>query len=687
MRTHFTLQRWITILLPFILILSNLGTTAPALAATTLRVEAGGSAGYTDTAGNAWAADTGFSGGATVDRGAIAIANTNDDKIYQTERYGMTGYAFTVDNGSYTVRLHFAETYTGITGAGQRVFSVNVEGVALNNIDIYAETGGRNIALIRTANVSVVDGQLNLTFTASVNNALINGIEIIPASATVLDDFEDGSLSDWTTFKDAASTMTITADSAVKYAGTYSLRMNYTIAAGGYGGAEKRFTGLNWSGATQFDFQMNGNTSNAQVRVEIADSGDERFEYRLTLNWTGWRRFSIPWSSFTKRADWQPPTATQNNVLDLGSVKGFSFAPLSGSGTLYLDQIQLLLGSSSTATPMSSTSTPTRTSTPVPPTPTRTNTPNGQPPTAPNGLYVIGNKIYKPGGVPHLLHGINRPSLEWSKTGDHLSQADYQLMRNWDANVIRLPLNQDFWLSGAAQYDSTYQGRIDQQIQWIKGLGMDVILDLHWSDKGNLGITQSAQQRMADNNSLTFWREVATKYKGDGRIMFELYNEPRDVSWSVWRNGGASGEGWTVVGMQQLYDAIRAQGANNLILIGGLNWAYDLTGIKNGYRVTGYNIAYVTHPYDYAGKQPSNWENDWGFLTATDPVAITEFGNYCATNNYNQQLLDYADQKNASWTGWAWFVSGCSFPSLISDWSGTTTGVGQLVKTRLLAYP
>ena len=31
--------------------------------------------------------------------------------------------------------------------------------------------------------------------------------------------------------------------------------------------------------------------------------------------------------------------------------------------------------------------------------------------------------------------------------------------------------------------------------------------------------------------------------------------------------------------MQQLYDTVRATGAQNLVIIGGLNWAYDLSGV------------------------------------------------------------------------------------------------------------
>ena len=145
-----------------------------------VRIEAGGTARYTDTSNNVWRPDTGFIGGNTIDRGAIPIANTTNDRIYQTERYGMTGYSFTVPNGNYTVKLHFAETHSPITGPGQRVFSVKVQNTTIQNLDVYAEAGGRNIALVKTIPVTVTNGQLRITFTKQVQNPMINGIEVIP---------------------------------------------------------------------------------------------------------------------------------------------------------------------------------------------------------------------------------------------------------------------------------------------------------------------------------------------------------------------------------------------------------------------------------------------------------------------------------------------------------------------------
>lgn len=149
------------------------------------RIEAGSPDSFTDGAGNEWDADAGFVGGSVVDRGAISIAGTNDDRIYQTERYGMTSYRAYVPDGSYTVNLHFAETWTGISSAGQRVFTVTAEGVSpagWANIDVFAGAGGRNVALVKTATVSVADGQLDLGFVANAGQPMVNGIEILPVN-------------------------------------------------------------------------------------------------------------------------------------------------------------------------------------------------------------------------------------------------------------------------------------------------------------------------------------------------------------------------------------------------------------------------------------------------------------------------------------------------------------------------
>lgn len=311
------------------------------------------------------------------------------------------------------------------------------------------------------------------------------------------------------------------------------------------------------------------------------------------------------------------------------------------------------------------------------------------PPIAPGGYFVNGNTVCTADGRAHLFHGVDRPSLEYSRSGDHLSERDFRLMASWGANVVRVALNQDFWLEGSAQFDAGYAPLVDTVVGWAESAGMDVILDLHWSDTGKLGScqTQNCQQLMADDNSVTFWSEVAARYRSDGRVQFELYNEPHDVSWEVWKSGGMAG-GFHAAGMQELYDAVRGAGADNLVLIGGLDWAYDLSGVPAN-RIDGYNIAYATHPYNTAQRQPAAWDRSWGALTATDPVVVTEFGNLndtsCSTD-YSAALIHYADAHAAGWTAWGWYPGGCSYPGLIDDWRATPSASGALIQAALLSY-
>ena len=80
-------------------------------------------------------------------------------------------------------------------------------------------------------------------------------------------------------------------------------------------------------------------------------------------------------------------------------------------------------------------------------------------------------------------------------------------MKNWGGNAVRLPLNQCFWLPGLSGYSSSYKSIVATQVTNIKSLGMAVILDLHWSNKGSV-TTTCGQQRMADSNSTSFWIDV-----------------------------------------------------------------------------------------------------------------------------------------------------------------------------------
>jgi hypothetical protein len=160
-------------------------TAAPAptpAAVKAIRVKAGVDAPYTDKAGNVWAADTGFDGGETVSRDAsLAVTGTNDPEMYRTERYSMAGYTFNVPNGKYKVNLYFAETYDGITGPGERIFSFSVQGKEHKDFDIWKEAGGFAKVKVVSEDVTVTNGKIEIKFTANVQNPCVDAIEIIPS--------------------------------------------------------------------------------------------------------------------------------------------------------------------------------------------------------------------------------------------------------------------------------------------------------------------------------------------------------------------------------------------------------------------------------------------------------------------------------------------------------------------------
>jgi hypothetical protein len=207
---------------------------------------------------------------------------------------------------------------------------------------------------------------------------------------------------------------------------------------------------------------------------------------------------------------------------------------------------------------------------------------------------------------------------------------------------------------------------------------------LHWSDAGAWG-QNIAQHHMPDQNSIPFWQAVAARFANHPAVLFDLYNEPHDVSWEVWRNGGMVHEGsgnspggkleYRTPGMQRLLEVCREQGARNVIVAGGLDWAYDLTGLVKGYALAdpqGNGVVYATHIYP--------WKRDWdrNVTVAVDryPVLVGEVG--CEPGGKEEdpktwapKVLDYIERHRLNWT--AWDLHPAASPCLIRDWKYTPT--------------
>lgn len=146
-----------------------------------IRIKAGLSTPFTDSGGKVWQAEQGFADGDVIDRDpGTVIVNTKDPGLFLSEHYGMSVFSYKLANGKYLAKLYFAETYDGITGPGERVFSFNVQGHEFKDFDIWVKAGGANRAYVETVPVEVTDGVFRIDFTSNIENPEINAIEIIP---------------------------------------------------------------------------------------------------------------------------------------------------------------------------------------------------------------------------------------------------------------------------------------------------------------------------------------------------------------------------------------------------------------------------------------------------------------------------------------------------------------------------
>jgi hypothetical protein len=156
----------------------------------TIRVNAGGPA-YKDSKGQAWSADYGFNTGSLSHSAPVAtVSGTSDPTLFKSARVGTSSgadlqYQFAVSNGLYNVNLYFAETY--YTSKAQRVFDVQMQGsTVFSALDIFA-TAGFDHALVKSAKVSVTNGQLIIRFAhrAYGNVPVIAALEILPTGGSL----------------------------------------------------------------------------------------------------------------------------------------------------------------------------------------------------------------------------------------------------------------------------------------------------------------------------------------------------------------------------------------------------------------------------------------------------------------------------------------------------------------------
>jgi hypothetical protein len=197
----------------------------------------------------------------------------------------------------------------------------------------------------------------------------------------------------------------------------------------------------------------------------------------------------------------------------------------------------------------------------------------------------------------------------------------------------------------------------------------------------------------------TFWTGVANAFKGNNAVVFDLFNEPfpdaaanfdATAGWTCWRNGGScTGIGYQVAGMQSLVNTVRATGATNVIMLGGLTWSNDLSQWLTFKPAdpTG-NLMAAWHTYNFnACSNTSCWDGQVGAVAKQVPVHAGEIGQNSCAHDYIDQVMAWADAHGVGYTAWTWNPWGCGQGNvLIENYDGTPTSTyGEGFKAHLLA--
>ncbi|HSI84680.1 MAG: glycoside hydrolase family 5 protein [Candidatus Methylacidiphilales bacterium] len=316
----------------------------------------------------------------------------------------------------------------------------------------------------------------------------------------------------------------------------------------------------------------------------------------------------------------------------------------------------------------------------------------------PSELRVSGNRLVDASGKEVWLQGLAIPGLEIRPEGHGAVLSTLVGIEEWKANVIRLAIKNEYWYGlgepgdeSAGQTDggAAYRATVDAAVNAAANRGAYLVLDNH-------------RFRAVRPEHLDFWKEVAEKYQNHPAVLFDIINEPHDISWEVWRDGGEVEEKKQGIdesaflsdaekkknqcfespGMQRVVDVIRATGARNIIIAGGLDWAYDLEGIVDGYALQdpdGNGIMYSTHIYPWK----RDWQNKVLRAAALHPIFVGEVGADTKLMTWlpleiqedpytwAPDMLGFIQKYRLNWSGWSFHT--WATPIMIEDWDYTPT--------------
>lgn len=300
----------------------------------------------------------------------------------------------------------------------------------------------------------------------------------------------------------------------------------------------------------------------------------------------------------------------------------------------------------------------------------------------PGPLRASSNRLVEARGASVRLHGVMPADPARLDSRGMFNRDFYTQIAATGANAVRIAVHPEPWVD-----DPDYLWRhLDPVVGWAGEMGMYVIVDWHYI--GNIATGSGDEMPDIDNPprelTLEFWKQVSAYFRDAPNVLFDIWNEPA---------GGISAQTWQR-SATEVVQAIRAQGAKQPIIVGGIEYSRDLSWVLEN-PIPDDNVVYAAHIYP--GHSSSHWDYWFGQVSQVYPVLATEWGfmdenraegpSHLAGDRagYGEPFLAYLDAHGIGWFT-CWYDDDWQPPMFSKGWDEPTR-YGAFALERLKAAP
>jgi endoglucanase len=259
-------------------------------------------------------------------------------------------------------------------------------------------------------------------------------------------------------------------------------------------------------------------------------------------------------------------------------------------------------------------------------------------------------------GVVEALLGATEASHFWTQFRDvYVAKEDIEFLKATGFNTVRVPLNWRLFVepdpNGADSFEGLGWSLLDRLVQWCRGVGMRVIIDLHAAPGGQTGVNHDDGPGFPltfyvpryRQLTIALWRRLAAHYRDETAILgYDLLNEPISPYSDV---------NYLNPQLEPLYRdivaAIRSVDPNHVVLLAGAQWGTNFAVFDrpfDGNAVYTYHKFWINPTRD--GVQDYlNFSNRWKV-----PVLIGETGEF--NNSWNEKFRRLHERLGIGWVFW-----------------------------------